>query len=117
VLAVDAEGYRFVRKDPNAILDYLFDWAALTNARRGAQSDWLGSGDTLSAISVSADSGLTVGDGINGAAAPAITDAGTSVTVWLLGGTAGTTYDVRCRVTTVAGRTDDRTLRVQVMER
>ena len=86
-------------KDPNAVLDYKFDWAA-----------WLASGETISTRTVTADTGLTV-------ASSSITNTGTSVTVWLSGGTAGSNYNVLCRIVTSASRTDDRTMRIQVRER
>jgi hypothetical protein len=115
MLRIDADGYQYAQKDPDADLDYVWDWAPLTNGRAGARTDWLASGETISStFSVTAESGLTLG---TGAKAAARTDGNTSVTAWLMGGTAGQTYEVRCRITTSAGRTDDRTLRVQVVER
>lgn len=95
-------------KDPDAVLDYVFDWAASTNS--SGDTDWLASGETISSHSISADTGLTVDSS-------ALSDSNTSVTVWLSGGTAGTMYGVRCRVTTSASRTDDRTIQVRVLER
>lgn len=89
----------YAEKDPDAVLDYKFDW-----------SSWLASGETISTISVAADSGLTVDSSSR-------TDTNTSVTAWLSGGTVGQTYGVRCRVTTSESRTDDRTLNVTVKER
>lgn len=38
-------------------------------------------------------------------------------TVWLSGGTAGEAYVVRCRIVTSDGRTDDRSIVVQVRDR
>jgi hypothetical protein len=40
----------------------------------------------------------------------------TTTTVWLSGGTAGYNYKVENRITTVGGRTDDRTLLIRVRE-
>lgn len=39
------------------------------------------------------------------------------VTVWLSGGDTGSTYDVACRITTDAGRTDERTIHIRIRER
>ena len=95
-------------KDPDAVLDYKFDWKADTNGN--GTSDWLQSGETLSSHTIDADSGITVDSS-------ALSDTNTSVTVWLSGGTAGTDYAVRCEVVTSASRTDERTMMIAVRER
>lgn len=95
-------------KDPQAVLDYKFDWKASTNG--SGTSDWLASGETISTRTVTVATGLTKDS-------DAITDTNTSVTVWLSGGTAGTTYKVVCQIVTSAGRTDERTILVKVTNR
>lgn len=96
-------------KDPDAVLDYQWDFAPLTNARPGAKSDWLQSGETIDAATVTAEAGLTVdAHSISG---------GTAVTAWLSGGTAGNTYTVRCRINTSFNRIDDRSIEIVVKDR
>lgn len=95
-------------KDPDAVLDYKFDWANTTNG--GAESDWLASGETIVTRTITASTGITVDSS-------SITDSNTSVTVWLSGGTVGATYDIACLVVTSASRTDERTVSVRVLER
>ena len=95
-------------KDPSAVLDYAFDWKPLTHGVPGATSDWLATGETISSYTVTAETGLTKdsdsqADGV--------------VTVWLSGGTAGINYKVACLITTSAGRTDERTIWIKVVER
>ena len=96
------------RKDPDSVLDYVFDWKALANGR--GDRDWLESGETISTRTVTVDSGITKDS-------DSITDTNTSVTVWLSGGTAGQNYKVVCRIVTTASRTDERTMIIQVRER
>jgi hypothetical protein len=92
-------------KDPSAVLDYMFDW-----------TEWLATGETIAVdsetgeklITITADTGITVDSSTE--------DAG-KVTVWLSGGTAGINYKVACLVTTSAGRTDERTIWIKVVER
>lgn len=77
-------------KDPEAVLDYSIDWSA-----------WL-AGDTISTLTVTAiTAGITVDSSSHTA---------TTATAWISGGTVGSNYDIRFRVVTVAGRTDDRTI-------
>lgn len=95
-------------KDPSAVLDYKFDFAKNTN--QGSGTDWLASGETISSHTITPDSGITVDSS-------ALSDSNTSVTVWLSGGTAGTTYDVNCEITTSASRTDQRTMKIICRER
>ena len=95
-------------KDPDAVLDYKFDWAASTNGT--GDDDWLAAGETISSHTIDEDTGITVDSS-------AQTDTNTSVTVWLSGGTAGTTYSVRCEIVTSASRTDERTMKILVEER
>ena len=83
-------------KDPQAVLDYEIDW-----------SDWLGA-DTIASSSWTVPSGLTEEDS---------SDTTTAATVWLSGGTAGTNYDVTCEIVTDGGRTDDRTITIQVKQK
>ncbi|MFA5458523.1 MAG: hypothetical protein WC261_12930 [Synergistaceae bacterium] len=92
-------------KDPSAVLDYMFDW-----------TEWLATGETIAVdsetgeklITITADTGITVDSSTE--------DAG-KVTVWLSGGTAGINYKVACKITTSAGRTDERTIWIKVVDR
>ena len=84
-------------KDPSAVLDWAFDW-----------TDWLAAAETITNHTITADTGLTVDSSTE--------DAGV-VTVWLLGGTAGENYKVACLVGTSAGRTDERTIWIKVVNR
>ncbi len=97
-------------KDPNAVLDYKFDWSPLTNGADGGTSDWLASGETISSRTVTVSTGLAKdSDGL--------TDTNTSVTVWLSGGTDGVDYTVACKIVTSDSRTDERTITIRVRER
>jgi hypothetical protein len=83
--------------DPDATLDYRFDW-----------STWLSDDETIVSSTVTVPTGLTLAsqsqeDGI--------------VTGWISGGTLFKSYDVRCRITTSDGRTDDRTMSLIVRDR
>jgi len=84
-------------KDPDAVLDYSFDW-----------SDWLCDSETISSTVITVASGLTKdsdseSDGI--------------VTIWLSGGTAGTSYTVACKIVTSSSRTDERSITIMVINR
>jgi len=76
-------------KDPDETADYEFEWAADIGT------------DTISNVTIVADTGITVDSNSN-------TD--NVVTVWLSGGTARSTYRVVCRITTVGGRTLDQSM-------
>jgi hypothetical protein len=86
-------------KDPDAVLDYTFDW-----------SDWLTGVETIASYDITAETGITVDSDSND------TD---SVTVWLSGGTASVKYTVGCEITTnsVPARTDERSMVFRVVER
>lgn len=84
-------------KDPDAVLDYEWDWSA-----------WLTAvGDTIDTATFIPDDGITVDSSSNTA---------TSVVAWVSGGTAGASHDVVCRITTLGGRTDDRTATFKITE-
>lgn len=84
-------------KDPNAVLDWAFDW-----------SRWLATSEAISSSEVTVQEGLTKDSQSND------TD---TVTVWLSGGTLGVTYEVTCSITTNQGRTDERTIGIRVTDR
>lgn len=89
-------------KDPDAVLDYVWDWTA-----------WL-AGDTIATKTVTVTA--AVGD-LTPLAVDSSTITGSTVVAWLSGGKVNTTYSVTCRVTTAGGRTEDRTSRFIVTER
>jgi len=95
-------------KDPSAVLDYAFDWKPLTHGVSGATSDWLATGETITDYTITPDTGITV---------DSWTESDGKVIVWLSGGTAGINYKVACKITTSAGRTDERTMWITVRER
>ena len=82
-------------KDPNAILDYSIDW-----------SDWLDT-DEISTSTWTVPAGITKTDESNTT---------TIATIWLSGGTAGTTYSLLNRITTTGGRTADQTFKIYMKE-
>ena len=83
-------------KDPDATLDYAVDWMR-----------WL-AGDTIQT------SEWIVPDGLNQVSA---SNTPTKATVWLSGGTVGQSYTVTNRITTAAGRTDERSIIIRVQDR
>lgn len=82
-------------KDPDSKLDFGFDWTA-----------WLGT-DTITASTWTADAGLI----LSGETFDA-----TKTTVWVEGGTAGEKLSATNRITTAAGRIDERTLILSIKE-
>lgn len=84
--------------DPQAKLDYGFDWTA-----------WLDTTETITASTwASAPTGLTL-------SAPTFDTV--STTVWVEGGATGTTYTLTNHVETSAGRADDRNFELVVRQR
>ena len=84
-------------KDPNARLDYGFDW-----------STWLGD-DTITASEWSSSPADLL---LSGAAFGAKT-----TSTYAAGGDVGTSYVLTNRITTTAGRVDERSIKVKVKER
>lgn len=86
------------KKDPDATLDYTIDW-----------TEWLSAiDDTISTSTWVAQAGLTVDSDTNTT---------TTATAFVSGGTAGTTLTLTNRITTVGGRTDDRSITLKIVER
>lgn len=81
-------------KFPAAVLDYEMDWLA-----------WLGT-DTISASEWIVPDGLTLDS-------DTFTD--TAATAWLSGGVEGEVYEVTNRITTAAGRVNERYLLVRMV--
>lgn len=87
---------RWPDKDPDAVLDYELNWSA-----------WL-NGDSIATSTWDVPSGLTkVSDSFTS----------TATKIWLSGGSYGQTYAIRNRITTAAGRTDDRTVSLRIRQK
>lgn len=84
-------------KDPDAVLDWLFDW-----------SEWLATSETISASTMTVSPGLTLNTSTFGS---------TTATAWVSGGTPGQPYTLANRITTNQGRTDERTITIRVVQR
>lgn len=83
-------------KDPVAVLDYSVNWAT-----------WLGS-DTISTSTWDVPPGITKDSDTNTT---------TAATIWLSGGSLGQNYRITNRIVTVAGRTDERTIYVNIVDK
>jgi hypothetical protein len=86
-------------KDPDATLDYKFDW-----------SNWLTGSEIISSFALDVPSGLTLDSSSND---------NTSVTAWISGGTVNTKYAVGCEITTNSSpaRVDERSITIKVRQR
>lgn len=96
-------------KDPQAVLDYKWNWG----------SKYLGD-DTITdaEFDVYDTSGQPIGSGDTGAVAvDDLSFDDTSATAWLSGGTVNVQNIVTCHITTAAGRQDDRSLYLSIKQR
>ena len=91
----------FPDKDPDEVLDYQIDWTSA-----------LDEGDT---IATSAWSIVTAPDAV--LEIDSETNAATTTTVWLSGGTLGVRYGLLNRITTVGGRTMDQSVYIKIRAR
>ena len=94
---VKVKGRMVIEKDAEATLDYLSNW-----------TEWL-NGDTIVSHTVTVVSGSVVLDSSS--------EAGGVVTAWLSGGTLGEECKVTYAITTQAGRHDERTIYVRIVEK
>lgn len=94
-------GKRTIDKDPNAILDYPFDWTAY-----------------LAPIADSiVSASFVVAGGVGGIVIVSSSYSSTSATAIVSGGVVGTTERLTCRIVTAGGRTDDRSVYLKIVER
>lgn len=84
-------------KDPDAVLDYQWDW-----------SDWLAVGEVITSAVVAPDTGIVLDSQSN---------TNTSVTAWISGGTVDEGYRVVCSIVTSESREDDRSIYLICRER
>ena len=111
-------------KDPDAVVDYVWDWKARSNGTHPQGKDWLAPSETISSHTVTADTGLTVDSSAQTSVsvhdgkgnAISLTD-NTGVRAFLSGGEAGETYTVTCQIVTSAGRTEERSISITVAEK
>ena len=80
-------------KDPDETLNYTLDWNL-----------WL-NGDTISSSAWAVDSGITNSS---------VTNTTTQATIFLAGGTAGTSYTATNTITTAAGLTAEQSIEVTI---
>ena len=83
-------------KDTNSVLDYTVDWGGWLNGDTIASSTF-----TVLPVTITVDS---------------TSNTTTITTIWLSGGTLGSTYTVNNRITTAGGRTDERSFVVSIVD-
>ena len=86
------------KKDPNAVLDYTFDWGPYLAPTT----------DTIASVTWVLSAGITKSSQTNTT---------TTATAFIAGGVEGSTETLTCRITTVGGRTDDRTIDLKIVSR
>jgi formate-dependent phosphoribosylglycinamide formyltransferase (GAR transformylase) len=92
----------YLLKDPGAVLDYLIDWGA----------EYLSAGELIAASEWSIIPDETGGVTVAGSDFDATTS-----TVKAAGGVAGHVYQLVNRITTGAGRVDERSIAIRVEDR
>lgn len=93
----DVNGHVVIDKDPSAVLDYTFDW-----------TDWLTDiTDTIATATCSVD----------GATLDRQAVVGNLVAAWVSGGDEFTTARVTCQIVTAGGRTDERSIYLNITQR
>jgi hypothetical protein len=87
-----------LKKDPNAVLDYTFDWGPYLTPLN----------DTIQTVTWITSAGITKVSQSNTAV---------TATAFVSGGVLGEKETLTCRITTSGGRTDDRSVTLQIVER
>lgn len=88
-----------VNKDPDATLDYTWDW-----------TEYLAEiSDTIQSFTVTPDATLSL--------VGASVVSGTKVVAYISGGQVGVPASAVCRITTVDGRIDDRTIHFNIIQK
>jgi ABC-type Zn2+ transport system substrate-binding protein/surface adhesin len=101
-----------LQKDPQAKLDYLMDFKAKTNNRPGALSDYLETSESIISATVTSSKPLE----LIVSSVSLITNS-TTVLFWLEGGVSGKEYTVTVSIVTSMGREDDRSVKIQVVNK
>lgn len=84
-----------IKKDPDATLDYTFNWI-----------DYLAAlDDAIASVEFILDEGLLQ---------TLVSFSDMTATVWISGGIVGQTHRVTCRITTQGGRIDDRSIFLKI---
>lgn len=86
------------KKDPDAVLDYTFDWGPYLTPLA----------DTILTVTWLTSAGLTKVSQTNTA---------TTATAFVSGGVVDTVETLTCRIVTAGGRTDDRTASLKIVTR
>lgn len=89
---------RFI-KDPEANLDYAFDWRP-----------WLQAGETISSYTLVGSANITINQALSH-------ETGGIVIAWINGGADEHEYEITCHIVTSQTRIDDRTMIIQVAQR
>jgi hypothetical protein len=93
-------------KDPNEVLDYKIDWHSPPPPE--GKGPWLIGSDTIESSEWIVPAEISQDDDSNDT---------TTATVWVSGGTDGEDYELTNRITTVEGRTADRSIVIAVRAR
>jgi hypothetical protein len=93
---IGSNGKATIEKDPDAVLDYSWDWTAYLALVS----------DTIASVSYVLSAGLT---------SSLASHTTTVAKVFLSGGIIGTTESATCRIVTAGGRTDDRTIYLKMV--
>lgn len=92
-------------KDPDAELDYLFDWAAKRN--NNGLTNWLKEGESITSYTLTVPSGITK-------LAEALVYDNSAVQIWVSSGTDLIDYTIKCDIITNQGRKDTRRIIIPV---
>lgn len=88
-------GLPTISKDPDALLDYTFDWTPFLAKIS----------DAIASVTYQLSAGLTQSR---------VSNTETQARSFVSGGTLGTTGSITCRISTVAGRVDERTIYLKI---
>lgn len=83
-------------KDTNEVLDYTINWASFLDI------------DIITALTWTVPAGITDSGEVNSTK---------TTTIWLAGGTVGTSYTITCRITTAGGRVVERSIQINVVDK